>query len=139
MPPQIVIDTNVIFAALYSRFGASNRLIRQIGTGAFDFHLSVPLILQYEDVLKRNARKLSLDAHSIDQLLAQWCADGISHEIYYTWRPLLPDARDDLVLELAIAAGCSRIATHNVRDFRGSEAFGIKAVTPLQFLESIGV
>jgi predicted nucleic acid-binding protein len=58
MLPQIVIDTNVVYAALYSRFGASNRLMRVAGKGRFDFHLSLPLILQYEDVLKRNALKI---------------------------------------------------------------------------------
>lgn len=139
MAPRIVIDTNVLYASLYSRFGSSRRLMALVGQGAFDFYLSLPLLLQYEDVLKRNAEILALDNRKIDLLLAQLCADGREQQIYYTWRPHLPDPKDDLVLELAVAAGCSRIVTHNMRDFPGCEVFGIKAVKPIEFLKSIGV
>jgi hypothetical protein len=37
-------------------------------------------------------------------------------EIHFLWRPFLADADDDLVLELASAAGCRHIVTHNVND-----------------------
>jgi hypothetical protein len=39
--------------------------------------------------------------------------------------------------ELAVAAGCSHIITHNTRDFRGSERFGIHALTPGEFLTEL--
>ena len=47
------------------------------------------------------------------------------------------DADDDMLLELAFSAGCTHIVTHNVRDFRGSEEFGVAAVTPGEFLRII--
>jgi hypothetical protein len=47
----------------------------------------------------------------------------------------LPDANDDLILELAVAAGCRYIVTHNLRDFWGVEQWGIAAVTPGDFLK----
>ena len=33
---------------------------------------------------------------------------SVSHlqEVFYLWRPGLPDPDDDLILELAVAAGC---------------------------------
>ena len=40
-------------------------------------------------------------------------------------------------LELAVAAGCRYIVTHNLQDFRGTEKWGIAAVTPSGFLELI--
>jgi hypothetical protein len=49
----------------------------------------------------------------------------------------LLDANDDLILELAVAAGCRYIVTHNLRDFRGTETWGIAAVTPGDFLKRI--
>jgi hypothetical protein len=40
-------------------------------------------------------------------------------------------------VELAVAAGCSFIVTHNIRDFEGAQVFGIRCVTPREFLEII--
>ena len=51
---------------------------------------------------------------------------------------MLKDPRDDHVLEVAVEAGCSAIVTHNVRDFAGAEQFGIKIVSPGEYLRSIG-
>lgn len=53
------------------------------------------------------------------------------------WRPFLADPEDDMVLELALAAGCSIIITHNVRDFAGCEQLGVTALSPGEFLNSI--
>jgi hypothetical protein len=58
-------------------------------------------------------------------------------EIHFLWRPFLPDANDDLVLELAFAAGCRHVITHNVRDFHGSEQLGVTALSPRDFLTLI--
>ena len=64
---------------------------------------------------------------------------GQSHlqEIHFLWRPFLPDADDDMVLELAFAAGCRHIVTHNVKDFHDSEQLGVIAVAPRDFLNLI--
>jgi len=58
-------------------------------------------------------------------------------EIHYLWRPFLADPDDDMVLELAFAAGCGHIVTHNVKDFRGSEQLGVSALSPREFLKLI--
>ncbi|MCK5801796.1 MAG: PIN domain-containing protein [Lentisphaeria bacterium] len=54
--------------------------------------------------------------------------------VYFLWRPFLRDADDDMVLEAAVAGGCSHIVTHNTKDFRGVEEFGLAVLTPGQFL-----
>jgi predicted nucleic acid-binding protein len=59
--------------------------------------------------------------------------------IFFLWRPHLKDPGDDMVLELAVKAGCQYIVTHNGRDFAGCERFGIQAFTPGAFLKQIGV
>ena len=46
----------------------------------------------------------------------------------------LPDPKDDLVLELALAGSAQFIITRNTRDFQGVDSLGIQAVTPDGFL-----
>ncbi len=43
-----------------------------------------------------------------------------------------------MVLELAVAAGCEIIVTHNKTDFQEAEQFGIRIMTPQEFLREIG-
>ena len=58
-------------------------------------------------------------------------------EIHFLWRPFLPDPNDDMLLELAFAASCRYIITHNVKDFRGSEQLGVTGLSPRDFLNVI--
>ena len=50
---------------------------------------------------------------------------------------MLRDPDDDFVLELAFAANCRYIITHNVADFRGCEQLGVTAISPSEFLKLI--
>ena len=136
--PHIVIDTNVVIAALRSKRGASARLLSLVGTRRFEIHDSVPLILEYEDVLQRQSVDLGFTGQDISDFVDSLCALAQHHEIYFLWRPSLPDADDELILELAVSARCDYIVTHNVSDFRGVDQFGIQAVTPGAFLKIIG-
>ncbi|MDP2181000.1 MAG: putative toxin-antitoxin system toxin component, PIN family [Actinomycetota bacterium] len=139
MSQRVVIDTNVIISGLRSRKGASFRILRMIGSAEFEIALSVPLALEYEEVAKRESAELGLSHADVDVLMEYWC--GIAHlqDIHFLWRPVLRDLEDDHVLELAVEAGCALIVTHNVRDFAGSEAFGVTAIRPGEFLRRIGV
>jgi predicted nucleic acid-binding protein len=58
-------------------------------------------------------------------------------EIHFLWRPFLADPDDDMVLELAFAAGCRYIVTHNVKDFHGSEQLGVLALSPREYLKLV--
>jgi putative PIN family toxin of toxin-antitoxin system len=136
--PQVVIDTNVIVSGLRSRNGSAFRLLTLVGSEQFGIHLSVPLVLEYEEVLLRELPNLSVDAADVQTLLDFHCSVATHHQIFFLWRPYLPDPKDDMVLELAVTAGCDSVITFNIRDFVDTERFGVRAVTPVQFLESIG-
>jgi putative PIN family toxin of toxin-antitoxin system len=138
LPPQIVIDTNVLVAGLRSRNGVAVLLLSLVGTDRFGINLSVPLVLEYEDVLLRRESGIPLSAPDIGAVLDFHCSIARTHEIFFLWRPLLRDSKDDMVLELAVKAGCPFIVTYNERDFAGCERFGIKALTPAAFLKRIG-
>ncbi len=136
--PQIVVDTNVIVTALRSQHGASYRLLLLVGTGQFEINLSVPLVLEYEEVAKRQAEEIGLSLQAIDDIIDYLCSVAGRHSIHYLWRPLLADSKDDMILELAVASQCTYIVTYNERHFRGAEQFGIRVITPQELLEKIG-
>lgn len=125
-------------AGLRSRRGASYRLLRLIGAGAAVPVLSVPLVLEYEEVLRRGAGVLRLSEEDVDAVLDDLCGLGERHVVHFLWRPMLRDPDDELVLEVAVAAGCPYIVTHNVRDFGGAEQFGVQVFTPGDWLMRIG-
>jgi predicted nucleic acid-binding protein len=59
-------------------------------------------------------------------------------QIFFLWRPFLRDSKDEMVLELAVKAGCQSIITYNIRDFAGVEQFGLNLLKPSEFLRLIG-
>lgn len=137
--PQIVIDSNVLVAGLRSKNGQAFRLLQLVGTGLFGINLSVPLVLEYEDVLARPNLSLPVTPAVIEAVIDYHCAVGRHHRIYYLWRPFLRDPKDDMILELAVKANCDYIVTFNKRDFVGvMKQFGIQVATPGEFLASWG-
>jgi putative PIN family toxin of toxin-antitoxin system len=135
---QVVLDTNVLLSALRSQFGASFRLLSLIEDSRFRINLSVALVFEYEDVLKRSEMKLSLTHQEINDVLDFLCQNANLREIFYLWRPTLRDPKDDFILELAVESNCDYIVTFNTRDFAEAENFGIKTVKPNEFLRIIG-
>jgi len=136
--PDIVIDTNVVIAALRSKKSASYKLLSLIGTNKFEIHDSVAIVLEYEDVIQRFRTEVGLSQDDVSIFVDSLCSMAHHHKIYFVWRPSLPDANDELFLELAISARCQYIVTHNIKDFKGTEKFGVKAITPKEFLQIIG-
>ena len=127
------MDTNVIVSGMRSREGASYRLLLDLGgESRFRISVSVPLAMEYEMALKRVPGLGKADAERLVDFL---CEVGEKREIYFLWRPLLRDPKDEMVLEVAVEAQADAIVTHNVRDFKGvEEHFGIRIVSPGAFL-----
>jgi predicted nucleic acid-binding protein len=98
--PEIVIDTNVFVAGLRSRRGASFMLLSLVGSGRFGINLSVPLVLEYEEVLLWTESGIFLPHSAIEDVLDYHCSVARHHEIFFLWRPYLKDPKDDMVLSL---------------------------------------
>jgi hypothetical protein len=81
---------------------------------------------------------IRLTRSAVEDVLDYVCTTADRQAIYFLWRPSLPDPSDDLVLEVAVHGHCDRIVTFNLRDFAGSERFGVRAETPRDFLRSLG-
>lgn len=126
-----------MFSGLYSINGASYQVLRAITQHKIKPVLSVALLFEYEDVLKRNSKKLGFSYSEIDTFLDNICKLASFQKIHYLWRPFLSDPKDDHVLELAVASNVNLITTFNIKDFKGSEQFGVKIIGPKQLLEGI--
>lgn len=135
---KIVIDTNVLVSALKSNRCASFKLLSLIDQEKFVLNISVSLIFEYEEVLKRNELNIPLSDSDIDNIINYICKIAEKREIFYLWRPYLNDPKDDLILELAVESECDFIITYNTKDFESIDQFGIKAITPKAFLALIG-
>ena len=147
---RVVFDTNVLVAAVRSRQGASFRLISSIPAPEFQPCLSVGLYAEWQEVLTReeNLPPVAPSAPAVITpgrtrenalgFVRYLASQSHLQEIHFLWRPFLPDANDDMVLELAFAADCRYIITHNVKDFHGSEQLGVVAISPREFLNVIG-
>lgn len=131
------MDTDILFSGLYSASGASFNILAHLAAGRIQLALSTPLLFEYEDVLKRNQAELNLLNDDVDVVLDNLCAFSRFQRIYFLWRPYLPAVKDDLVLELAVAAKVKTIVTHNLKDFSGINKFGVEAIAPKTLLERL--
>jgi predicted nucleic acid-binding protein len=134
---EVVIDTNVLVAAFRSSLGTSYRLLQTIEQRRWRPVISPALALEYESVLKRGVEELGLSLGDIDEFMDYLCSRARLVQIYFRWRPMLPDPDDDRILEVAVRTG-SPIVTFNVRDFRGSEDLGIRTMSPAELLATMG-
>jgi putative PIN family toxin of toxin-antitoxin system len=131
---QVVLDTNVVAAAMLSKRGASHQLLRLVGDPRWRLNLSVPLALEYEQTLKRVCADSAVGLGGIEDVLAYLCGAARLRPIFFLWRPLLPDPGDHMVLELAVESRADYLVTFNAKDFKPAVRFGIQVVTPAEFL-----
>jgi predicted nucleic acid-binding protein len=137
-PEKVVLDTCVLVAAGRSQQGASFALVSSIPAPEFQPCLSVALYAEWQEVVTRPENLPSGQTpEGALRFLHYLASQAHLQEIYFLWRPFLADADDDMVLELAFAAGCRHIITHNVKDFHGSEQLGVTALSPREFLKLI--
>jgi predicted nucleic acid-binding protein len=123
---------------LRSRRGAYALLLDVVGRGLVDINLSVPLLLEYEAVLKRPGKVPMYTSQEIDEFLDDLCVGARECRVNFLWRPQLTDLKDEAVLELAVAAGGAPIVTYNKDHYRGAERFGVRIITALELLYEIG-
>lgn len=139
---RIVVDTDVVVAAMRSPSGGAAEILRRIDMGRATMLLSVALALEYESKCMlaehRLAAGLSRDQAIIfvDGLIAM--SEPVKSR--FRWRPQLRDPGDELVLEAAVNGRAEAIITFNGRDFVGSQfGFGIGALRPGEALKRMAI
>jgi putative PIN family toxin of toxin-antitoxin system len=137
---RIVLDTDVVVAAMRSPRGASASVIKYLDQGRGTLLLSVPLALEYEAVCQLTEHRLAagLDAKEANIFVNGLIAMARSVETYFLWRPQLRDPGDEMVLETAVNGQADVLATFNRRDYgKAPNSFGIELLTPGDTLRRI--
>jgi putative PIN family toxin of toxin-antitoxin system len=140
MLKRVVLDTSVVVAALRTREGAGNAVLRLVAKRRLVPLVSPPLFLEYEDVLKRPEQRLAhgLALEEVDEFLAELAALVEPVELHFRWRPQVRDPNDEMVLETAINGRADALVTYNVRDFSlAGERFRIPVLRPADVLEKV--
>ena len=134
---RIVQDTNVFVAALRSGAGASRLILESCLRRANQPLMAQALWLEYRDVLSRSElwKDCALTVKERAELLDDFAAVCLWVQIWFLWRPNLPDEGDNHVAELAIAGNAAALVTFNRKDFLPAKfaAAGMKVLTPTQF------
>jgi putative PIN family toxin of toxin-antitoxin system len=137
---RVVIDTDVVVAALLSVNGGSNAMLREVALGRLVPLITPALFLEYEAVLKRPEHRLvhGLDLEAVDRFLAGLASACQGVDVSFQWRPQLSDPNDEMVLETAINGQADVLGTHNVSDFtRAASKFGLRVLRPGELLKEI--
>jgi putative PIN family toxin of toxin-antitoxin system len=137
---RLVVDTDVVVAAMRSPAGASAALLLLLLERRATMLLSVALALEYETACMRAEHRLAAEASGADvQNMLNSIIDVIVPvEVHYQWRPQLSDAGDEMVLEAAANGQADAIVTFNRKDYGESPArFGIEVLTPAEALRRI--
>lgn len=132
---RIVLDTDVMVAAIRSAAGASRHILMAGVDGSVTLLVSPVLLLEYEAVLKRPEHLLAAGAgvDDIEAVLDEVAAVCERVELHYMWRPQLADVADEMVLETAANGRADCLVTFNVRHFRAAAGmFGIEVVRPAE-------
>ena len=135
--PRAVMDTNVLYAALRSRTGASYEVLRRLRAGEWTLLLSNTVITEYEEVLCRKPADLGLDPAEIGPLLDDLCLLAERHPRLEPHEPMLADPDDEAFAQLAAAARADVLLTHNLAHYEPARRQGIPVVTPRDFLGTL--
>ena len=136
---RYVLDTNILVAGLRSPTGASAALLGQALFGAFAPLLSVPLVLEYEAACcePKHLAASGLDQTEVRAVIDALCSVAETVTPHFLWRPMLRDAGDEMVLEVAINGRADALVTFNRRHFAGADRFGVALLSPADALRRL--
>lgn len=139
MPPRAVMDTNVLYAGIRSRRGASFQILDALWQRKWTLALSNTVLSEYEEILKRESTALNLSAERIDKLLDALCALADRRQLSESWIPVLTDSDDEALVHLAVEARADYVVSHNIRHLAPARKLGVTLLEPKAFLAILRV
>ena len=137
---RLVLDTDVVVAAMRSPTGGSAELLRRIRAGQARMLLTVALALEYESQCSMAEHRLAsgLSKTEVGVFLDRVISMAEPVQLFFRWRPQLHDPGDELVLEAAVNARADAIVTFNERDLRNARtSFDIDVIRPGEALRRL--
>lgn len=136
---RLVVDTNVVVAAFRNASGASNELLRQAAAGTVKLLCSTALFLEYDAVLGRSEVREATGhtPEDVEAVMDAIAAIAEPIDVHFKTRPVLRDANDEMVLEVATNGAADFLVTHNLRDFAPALGLGIAVATPREVLRRL--
>ena len=137
---RVVLDTNVLVAALRSDRGASRKLLMYGLDRKIRLVVSVPLVIEYESVLTRSEHLAAAggSATEVNALIDAIVKVAEPVILRFLWRPRLKDPADEMVLETAINGRADRLVTFNLRHLKSAAGeFGILALSPAEMWKEV--
>jgi putative PIN family toxin of toxin-antitoxin system len=137
---RVVLDTDVVIAAFRSKTGASRALLDYALQRRITMVVSVPLLFEYEAILKRDLQR---DAHGLSEAELERALHLISkacdkQRLHFLWRPQLQDVADEMVLETAINGRVDMLVTFNQRHLHNAaQRFNLRCLLPAQCLQEL--
>ncbi|MGA9024906.1 MAG: PIN domain-containing protein [Steroidobacteraceae bacterium] len=137
---RLVLDTDVVVAAMRSPSGASAALLMAARRGEIQMLANVGLALEYEATCRRVEHGVAAGLSPaqvvifIDAVIAM--AEPV--ETHFLWRPQLRDPGDEIVLEAAVNGRAGAIVTFNRKDYGDVPVrFGLEVIAPADALRRI--
>jgi len=130
---RLVLDTDILVAALRSDSGASRQLLLLALDRKIELLVSVPLMVECEAVLTRtdHLEASGLSENDVAEILDALASVITPVRLRFLWRPKLTDPADEMVLETAINGAADMLVTFNVRHLATAAAeFGIRVMRP---------
>jgi putative PIN family toxin of toxin-antitoxin system len=137
---KVVLDTDVLVAAMRSPAGASAAILRQARQGRVTLLVSVPLAVEYEAICSEAEHRLAagLSEREVEIFVDAVLAMAEPVKTHFLWRPQLHDPGDEMVLEAAVNGRADLLITFNTRDFGlVPSRFGIEVMIPRDAIERI--
>jgi len=136
----IVLDTDVVIAAMRSPSGASAALLMAVRRGEIRMLANVALALEYEATCRRAEHGVAagLSPAQVGVFIDAVIALAEPVETHFLWRPQLRDPGDELVLEAAVNGQANAIVTFNQKDFGEIPMkFSVEVLAPVDALRRI--
>jgi putative PIN family toxin of toxin-antitoxin system len=137
---RLVLDTDVVVAALRSPTGASAAIVRAAREGQVTLLLTVALALEYEATCRRSEHRseAGLSVRQVNTFLDAIVAMAEAVPTHFLWRPQLRDPNDEMVLETAVNGRADSVVTFNLRDYGSAPSrFGIAILLPREVIARI--
>lgn len=137
---RVVLDTDVVIAGFRSKAGASRALLDLGLRRSITMVVSVPLLFEYEAVLKRAEQRAThgLSDTELERALQLLTTACDTQPLHFLWRPQLQDVGDEMVLETAINGRVDALITFNQRHLHAAALrFNLRCMRPADFLHEL--